>query len=68
MDSEVVKRPGKFKLLDREAKGVEISLTEPKPSQEAYERSLVGRVFGGNAVNFTGLKQTMPNCGVLREI
>lgn len=59
MDLEVVKRLEKFKLSEKEGGEIELSAVDIKRSAEACERSLVGRIYGGNGVNFTGLKQTM---------
>lgn len=54
-----MERLGKFRLSEREEVVVELSLNDTKISREICEKSLVGRIFGRNAANFTGLKQTM---------
>lgn len=38
---------------------VELSLFDVSRSREECERSIVSMIYGENAVNFTGLKQTM---------
>lgn len=55
----MIEKLGRFTLSAREEGGVEVSSGDIKPSKVMCERSLVGRIFGGNAVNYTGLKQTM---------
>lgn len=56
MDLEGLERLGKFRLSDREEREVEIGEIDTKSNREACKRSLVGRSFRDNAVNFTGLK------------
>lgn len=41
----MLERLGKFRLSDREDKGVEISLNDTKTSMEGCNRSLVGRIL-----------------------
>lgn len=55
----MVLRFGKFKLSDKEGGEVELSSADTRTSRESCERSLVGRIFGGKGINYTGLKQTM---------
>lgn len=59
MESEIAERLGKFRLSKREEEIMEISFDDTKISRERYKKSLVGWIFGRNAINFTGLKQTM---------
>lgn len=54
-----MERLGKFRLSKREEEIIEISFDDTKISRERCKKSLVGRIFGQNAINFTGLKQTM---------
>lgn len=55
----MLEKLGRFNLSEREELGVELSARDIKPSGDQCDRSLVGKIFGENAVNFTGLKQTM---------
>lgn len=59
MDPEVLKRLRKFRLSDKDERVVEIDEADARSSWEYCKRSLVGRIFGENATNLTGLKQTM---------
>lgn len=59
MDLEVVSRFQHIKLSDKEKSGVEICVNNVKKSKEDCDMNLVGKIFGDNSVNFTGLKQTM---------
>lgn len=52
----MVKRFGNFKLSEREEVEVELNLGDIWKSREDCEKSLVGKIFGENAVNFTGIK------------
>lgn len=61
MDSEDVKRLENFKLSGKEEVGVEIDLKDIKISEKLCTKNLVGGIFGDNAANYTGLKQTMTN-------
>lgn len=49
----------RFKLSGMEIEEVELSLMDIKASKELCEQSLVGRIYGVNRVNYTGLKHTM---------
>lgn len=59
MDSEILERFGRFKLSDREKVGVALNSVDIRTNKELCEQSLVGKIFGENGVNFTGLKQTL---------
>lgn len=55
----MVKRFERFKLSTRKKGKVELCLGDIQRSREICENSLVGKIFGDNVVNFTGLKKTM---------
>lgn len=55
----MVYRLENFTLSERERVEVKLSLADIKKSKWACERSQVGRIHGGNRVNFTWLKQIM---------
>lgn len=55
----MVKKFETFKLSDREIREVELNLGDIRKSRKDCEKSLVGKIFGNNTANFTGLKQTM---------
>lgn len=55
----MVLRFGKFKLSEIEGGEVALSSANIRASREACEGSLVGKIYRGMGVNFTGLKQTM---------
>lgn len=55
----MVQRLASFRLSEKEGGKMELNSTDIKRSREACEKSLVGRIYSGNGVNFTGLKQTM---------
>lgn len=59
MDSEVLNRMENFRLSEQEAEGVDIDLLDIRISEAQCTKSVVGRIFRENAVNYTGLKQTM---------
>lgn len=48
-----------FKLSEKEEGGVVLSSQDIRNSQAQCDKSLVGKIFGGNTVNLQGLKQTM---------
>lgn len=55
----MVKRFGNFQLSEQEGGAVALSLADTNKSRDECEGSLVGRIYGGKGVNYTGLKQTM---------
>lgn len=55
----MVQRLEKFNLTECKGGSVELSRVDIKKSNKVCERSLVGRIYGRNGINFTGLKQTM---------
>lgn len=59
MDLEVLKRMEKFTLSEQEDGGVDLELQDVEGSEDLCENSLVGRIWGEYAVNYTGLKQTL---------
>lgn len=45
-----------FRLSEKEEVGVDIDLTDIKISEALCTKSLVGWIFGENAINYTRLK------------
>lgn len=59
MELEVVKWLGKLKLLVTGEGGVDLDLQDIQSSEDLCEKSLMRRLVGEYAVNYTGLKQTI---------
>lgn len=51
-----MKRMEKFTLSEQEDGGVDLEIQDIEGSEDLCEKSLVGRIWGEYAVNYTGLK------------
>lgn len=59
MAEEMVNRFSKFQLLEKEDEGIQLNKVDIAQSAEECNRSLLGKVWGKKAANFTGLKSTL---------
>lgn len=59
MDRELLDRFHSFKLLEAEDNGLRLDPSDLQVSKEECIRSLIGRIYGDKAVNFTGLRNTL---------
>lgn len=51
-------RFSKFRLREKEEAGIELEIRDIKQCKEECEKSVVGKVWGVKAVNFSGLRNT----------
>lgn len=59
MEYDISKRLQNFKLWEEEARGIQFEPGDIQISHEECRRSLIGKVFGSKAANFTGLRNTL---------
>lgn len=55
----MVNKFSKFRLKSKEEEGVEIAVNDIEISKNECERSLLGKIWGNKAVNFTGIRNTL---------
>lgn len=68
MDEEVENSFSRFKLIGKEEEGFVLETKDVKQCREECERSLLGKIWGLKAANYSGLKSHYVICGVRNEI
>lgn len=58
MEEEVVNRFSRFRLGEKEADGIDLEVLDIKQCRDECERSVLGKLWGGKAGNYTGLRNT----------
>lgn len=59
MDEETLNRFSSFKLKEPEDQGVVLCEGDVEKCKEECSRSIMGKIWGKKAANFTGLKSTL---------
>lgn len=55
----MVNKFSKFRLKEKEDEGIAIEVQDIKSSNDECERSLLGKIWGSKATNFTRLENTL---------